>query len=174
MKKLKDLLKESYVWERKFGEKLPTLASIQKKKSEAKLTETNFDKVKLPVNIDKLLGRLVDVVKSAGLNRIKRSALLYKIIDALGMSPQQLMGDIAKIKKELGEGKLNEVGKFKVSSNPYKAWQEHGDHNNKLFNDAHWAMKAIPHKKKEIKEIQQLSSKLKNLIAIVQGQAMDL
>ena len=32
MKKLKDLLKESYVWERKFGEKLPTLASIQKKK----------------------------------------------------------------------------------------------------------------------------------------------
>jgi len=35
-------------------------------------------------------------------------------------------------------------------------------------------MKAIPHKKKEIKEIQKLSSKLKNLIAIIQGQAMDL
>ena len=32
MKKLKDLLKESHVWERKFGEKLPTLADIQKKK----------------------------------------------------------------------------------------------------------------------------------------------
>ena len=32
MKKLKELLKESYVWERKFGEKLPTLASIQEKK----------------------------------------------------------------------------------------------------------------------------------------------
>ena len=32
MIKLKDLLKESYVWERKFGEKLPTLADIQKKK----------------------------------------------------------------------------------------------------------------------------------------------
>ena len=32
MKKLKQLLKESYVWERKFGEKLPTLADIQKKK----------------------------------------------------------------------------------------------------------------------------------------------
>jgi ferritin-like metal-binding protein YciE len=32
MKKLKDLLKESYVWERKFGEKLPTLADIQEKK----------------------------------------------------------------------------------------------------------------------------------------------
>ena len=39
MKKLKDLLKESYVWERKFGEKLPTLASVQKKKNEGRLTE---------------------------------------------------------------------------------------------------------------------------------------
>ena len=29
--KMKDLLKESYVWERKFGEKLPTLNDIQKK-----------------------------------------------------------------------------------------------------------------------------------------------
>ena len=28
----KDLLKESYVWERKFGEKLPTLTDVQKKK----------------------------------------------------------------------------------------------------------------------------------------------
>ena len=31
MIKLKDLLKESYVWERKFGEKLPTLADVQEK-----------------------------------------------------------------------------------------------------------------------------------------------
>jgi len=39
MKKLKDLLKESYVWERQFGEKLPTLDSVQKKKNEGRLTE---------------------------------------------------------------------------------------------------------------------------------------
>ena len=32
MIKLKDLLKESYVWERQFGEKLPTLADVQRKK----------------------------------------------------------------------------------------------------------------------------------------------
>ena len=32
MKKLTQLLKESYVWERKFGEKLPTLADVQKNK----------------------------------------------------------------------------------------------------------------------------------------------
>ena len=39
MIKLKDILKESYVWERKFGEPLPTLADVQKKKNEEKLTE---------------------------------------------------------------------------------------------------------------------------------------
>ena len=32
MIKLKDILKESYVWERKFGEPLPTLADVQRKK----------------------------------------------------------------------------------------------------------------------------------------------
>jgi len=42
MKKLKDLLKESHVWERKFGEKLPTLADVQKKKNEGKLTEASY------------------------------------------------------------------------------------------------------------------------------------
>jgi len=39
MIKLKDLLKESYAWERKFGEKLPTLADVQRKK---KLSEGKF------------------------------------------------------------------------------------------------------------------------------------
>ena len=42
MKKLKQLLKESYVWQRKFGEKLPTLADVQKKKNEQKLAEGKF------------------------------------------------------------------------------------------------------------------------------------
>ena len=51
--------------------------------------------------MENFLTRLVDSVKDAQLNRIKRSALLYKVIDAMGMSPQQLMADITKIKKEL-------------------------------------------------------------------------
>ena len=42
MKKLKDLLKESFVWERQFGEKLPTLDSVQKKKNEGKLDEGKY------------------------------------------------------------------------------------------------------------------------------------
>ena len=46
MIKLKDLLKESYVWERKFGEKLPTLADVQRKKiKEDLITEAKEEKV---------------------------------------------------------------------------------------------------------------------------------
>ena len=41
MKKLKDLLKESKAWERSFGEKLPTLDSVQKK-YEKKLNEDQY------------------------------------------------------------------------------------------------------------------------------------
>ena len=41
MKKLKDLLKESKAWERSFGEKLPTLDSVQKK-YEKKLNEEKY------------------------------------------------------------------------------------------------------------------------------------
>ena len=69
MIKLKDLLKESYAWERKFGEKLPTLASVQKKKlkeeinklteklskSDIKKMRDKFNKTgKLPPHLKKL------------------------------------------------------------------------------------------------------------------------
>ena len=65
------------------------------------INEVDFEKVKLPSTVERFLNKFVDSVKSAGLNRIKRSAVLYKIIDALGISPQQLMADIQKIKKEM-------------------------------------------------------------------------
>ena len=69
MIKLKDLLKESHVWERKFGEPLPTLASVQKKKlkeeinklteklskSDIKKMRDKFNKTgKLPPHLKKL------------------------------------------------------------------------------------------------------------------------
>ena len=65
------------------------------------LTEVDFEKVRLPAQVDKFLNRFVDSMKSANLNRMKRSAVLYKVIEASGMSVQQLMADIQKIKKEL-------------------------------------------------------------------------
>ena len=65
------------------------------------VNEASLEKVKLPATVNRFLTKFVDSMKDANLNRIKRSAILYKVINASGMSPQQLMADIAKIKKEL-------------------------------------------------------------------------
>ena len=86
MIKMKDLIKEN---------------STPKKKA---VNEVNFDKIKLPSQVNRFLGRFVDSMKSANLNRLKRSAILYKVIDASGMSIQQLMADIQKIKRALQKG----------------------------------------------------------------------
>ena len=65
------------------------------------LNEVDFSKIKLPGQVDRFLDKFVNAMKGANLNRIKRAAILWKVIDAAGMSPQQLMADINKIKKEL-------------------------------------------------------------------------
>ena len=65
---------------------------------EETINEVNFDKIKLPSVVNRFLGKFVDSMKGANLNRMKRAAILYKVIDAAGMTPQQLMADIQKIK----------------------------------------------------------------------------
>ena len=63
MKKLTQLLKESYVWERKFGEKLPTLADVQKAK---KLNEVGNAQVhkKYTMKIEDAAGYLESAVEN--------------------------------------------------------------------------------------------------------------
>ena len=65
------------------------------------LNEVDFSKIKLPSQVDRFLNKFVDSMKGANLYRMKRSAILYKVIDASGMTPQQLVADIGKIKREL-------------------------------------------------------------------------
>ena len=65
---------------------------------EETINEVNFDKIKLPSVVTRFLNKFVDSMKGANLNRMKRAAILYKVIDAAGMTPQQLMADIQKIK----------------------------------------------------------------------------
>ena len=72
------------------------------------INEINFDKIKLPSVVNRFLDKFVDSMKGANLNRMKRAAILYKVIDAAGMTPQQLMADIQKIKTAMKEGKLTE------------------------------------------------------------------
>ena len=68
---------------------------------EENLNEVDFSKIKLPSVVNRFLDKFVDSMKGANLNRMKRASILYKVIDAAGMTPQQLMADIQKIKKEL-------------------------------------------------------------------------
>jgi hypothetical protein len=65
------------------------------------INEVNFDKIKLPSVVNRFLDKFVDSMKGANLNRMKRAAILYKVIDAAGMTPQQLMADIQKIKQAM-------------------------------------------------------------------------
>ena len=65
------------------------------------INEVNFEKIKLPAQVNRFLNKFVQSMKDTKLNRIKRSAILYKVIEASGMSIQQLMADIQKIKREL-------------------------------------------------------------------------
>ena len=69
--------------------------------AEEKINEVDFSKIKLPSQVNRFLNKFVDAMKGANLNRMKRSAILFKVIDASGMTVQQLMADIQKIKKEL-------------------------------------------------------------------------
>ncbi len=100
MKKLKQLLKESYVWERKFGESLPTLEDTTRKHQE-NLKEADLSKVKIPAQVNRWLDRFIESMKDEKLTRLKRSAILFKVIDAAGMTPKTLMQDIQKIKRGL-------------------------------------------------------------------------
>ena len=65
------------------------------------INEVNFDKIKLPSVVNRFLDKFVQSMKGANLNRMKRAAILYKVIDAAGMTPQQLMADIQKIKQAM-------------------------------------------------------------------------
>ena len=78
-----------------------------------------------------------------------------------------------RLKEIIKEEMLNEVG-TNVSKNPFRAWSEHGIMIMKLRRDALWAMKAIPHKKKEIKAIEKYTQELYKLIEIIKGQSIDL
>ena len=84
MKKLKDLLKESKAWERNFGEKLPTLDSVQKK-YEKKLTEEIIEYER----IDDMEASIFDVIiefkktfeKSEWKKNRKISSIIKKMLD---------------------------------------------------------------------------------------------
>ena len=104
MKKLKQLLKESYVWERKFGESLPTLSDVQKKYEEKQMKNEAPDQLereKVPAVVNKFMTRFIDSLKDAKLTRAKQKSILYKVVKALGISPKELQMYTQRVKKGL-------------------------------------------------------------------------
>jgi hypothetical protein len=63
--------------------------------------EENLDKVAIPGNVKRFMGRFIDAVKGGKLTRQRQKAILYKVVKGLGISPQELMIYIQKIKKGL-------------------------------------------------------------------------
>ena len=95
MKKLKDLLKESFVWDRKFGEKLPTLADVQKKKNGEKLNETGINKsYKAIMDIEKRINGLEKIFRreQKGMTR-DRARSMAKSLKNLKMAWNRLYAD---------------------------------------------------------------------------------
>ena len=88
MKKLTDLLKESYVWERKFGEKLPTLDDVKKQKkiNEAKKIDSKKWK-KIKNQIEDQIDDLVKIGEDYGVfQNAKYTAKTLKKIQKLWKS----------------------------------------------------------------------------------------
>ena len=102
MIKLKDLLKESYAWERKFGEKLPTLASIQEKKklkevgAAAEYRKYTRDIERAYTKYTKSIEKLRKKLESKGMK--KESKEVYKLFAKYGLGFQSwLRGFIDKL-----------------------------------------------------------------------------
>ena len=85
------------------------------------LKEFDFEKVVIPSKVKRFLNKFVDSMKDADLNRIRRSAILYKVIQASGMSTKTLMQDIQKIKQGLKKNEVSE-GKLTEATDSYVVW----------------------------------------------------
>ena len=53
----------------------------------------------IPTKVERFLDRALSVIKSYNLSRKKEQLVVAKLIDALGMSPQELQQAVQKLKK---------------------------------------------------------------------------
>ena len=88
--KMKDLLIESNVWDRKFGEKLPTLDDVQKKYESKKMNQESADQK------HKRAKKLVETLK----NTVKELIELGEDYDAF-MDAKKSAQLLNKIKKDV-------------------------------------------------------------------------
>ena len=135
------------------------------------INEVDFSKIKLPSQVDRFLNKFVDSMKGANLNRMKRASILYKVIDAAGMTPQQLMADINKIKQAMknegtcGYGENGELGEEPAGPHLIKKIKEGKD---TIFDVAKKVMKDKQHQNyKSKKGMVKLDMQTANLLTQV-------
>ena len=104
--KLKDLIKEwdqkppkENRWSKKFGGDSGLTEFEQRGGKE--INEDNFDKITIPANVKRWMQRFIDSMNSVKLERQKKIAILYKVVKALGLNPQELNVYVQRIRRGL-------------------------------------------------------------------------
>tara|TARA_Y100001963_G_scaffold149466_1_gene229027 strand:+ start:129 stop:464 length:336 start_codon:yes stop_codon:yes gene_type:complete len=111
MKKLKDLIKESWLTgptgkyagkNVRFG-KVYTAKDLPPFKTSTQVNEEDLGKgeTSLPSKLKIYMGKFSDEVNKAKLNKKKKIAILFKVIKSLGLNPQELSMYVTKVKKEI-------------------------------------------------------------------------
>ena len=96
MKKLTDLLKESKVWERKFGEKLPTLDSVQRK-YEKKLTEEIIEVERIHDMESHIFDVIIEFKKTFEKSEWKKNRKINAIIKQFIKLEQRLSNEVREL-----------------------------------------------------------------------------
>ena len=85
-------------WSKPLGDKY---TEYEKKKFGLKEAGGEFDKIQIPATVKRWMNRFIDSVNSVKLERIKKMAILYKVIKSLGLNPQELNTYIQRIRRGL-------------------------------------------------------------------------
>ena len=128
MIKLKNLLKEAYAWERKFGEPLPTLASVQEKKLKEDLVTEKKEIAPKPIQAIGVLTQrnqhnVARAMVAKGMLNNKKLYDAYMKIDDLADFFGSLPPELSQLRNKMDEKYLKK-GLAKMYSNWQELWSE--------------------------------------------------
>ena len=128
MIKLKNLIKEAYAWERKFGEPLPTLASVQEKKLKEDLVTEKKEIAPKPIQAIGVLTQrnqhnVARAMVAKGMLNDKKLYNAYMKIDDLADFFGSLPPELSQLRNKMDEKYLKK-GLAKMYSNWQELWSE--------------------------------------------------
>tara|TARA_X000001382_G_scaffold43066_1_gene29031 strand:- start:411 stop:668 length:258 start_codon:yes stop_codon:yes gene_type:complete len=63
--------------------------------------KSQMEKTPIPADVKRFMNKFIEKLKGKDLSRIKQKAILFKVVKALGISPQELMMYVQRVKKEI-------------------------------------------------------------------------